>query len=203
MSELATTGESDDVTVETDSNHESQGPTNEQVLDSVERNNEALRLWTSNQSEFLQRQKGVEELLGKFLERQQSVEHLLSQVLQQQNQTIDNELNIAGTAGQTSKNQTVGGDENPASEITTASDRGARDIFAAHSLLSLRDPGELTIDKSAVDLNPRLYYQTLPDESSRQCVQSLEGATHASIQSLELELSQTSGNDSLIQCFPT
>src|SRR5688572_31593275 len=158
-----------DETLELDSNHESQSQNNEPMIDSLEGANEALR------------QKGVEELLGKFLERQQTVEHLLSQILQQQKQTIDNEVNMTERSGQAVTNQTVGGNENSASIYATASDRAARDISAAPSLVQMRDPGRFMLERPSVDLNPRLYYQTLIDEFPRQCARSVEGATHVSI----------------------
>ena len=181
MSESQTASEVSEETTEYEITHKSHN--NESMIDSPSVTGEALQQLANNQCEFLQRQKGVEELLGRFLERQQGVEDLLGQLLRQQSQESHNKINIAEMPGQIIKNQTVGGDENPASEFTTASDREARDIFAAHSLLSLRDPGELTVDKSAADSNPRLYYGTLTDESSRQCARSVEGATHASVDS--------------------
>lgn len=158
-----------DETLELDSNHESHSQNNEPMIDSLEGANEALH------------QKGVEELLGTLLERQHAVEHLLSQILQQQKQTIDNVINRAERSGQAVTNQTVGGNENPASIYATASDRAARDISAAQSLVQLRDPGGFMLARPSVDLNPRLYYQTRIDEFPRQCARSVEGATHASI----------------------
>src|SRR5688572_5279727 len=168
MSESQNASVVGDETLELDSNHESQSQNNEPMIDSLEGANEALR------------QKGVEELLGKFLERQQTVEHLLSQILQQQKQTIDNEVNMIERSGQAVTNQTVGGNENSASIYATASDRAARDISAAQSLVQLRDPGGFMLERPSVDLNPRLYYQTLTDEFPRQCARSVEGATHVS-----------------------
>ena len=168
MSESQNASVVGDETLELDSNHESQSQNKEPMIDSLEGANEALR------------QKGVEELLGKFLERQQTVEHLLSQILQQQKQTIDNEVNMIERSGQAVTNQTVGGNENSASIYATASDRAARDISAAQSLVQLRDPGGFMLERPSVDLNPRLYYQTLTDEFPRQCARSVEGATHVS-----------------------
>ena len=129
-------------------------------------------------SSFTHRQQQVEESLDRFIEYQtESNEQFRKQV--QRNDQFENKLDELRS--HLIRNQTVGGDENRASEITTASDREARDICAAHSLLSLRDPGELIRDKTAADLDPRFYHGTLPDESPRQCARSVEGATHASV----------------------
>ena len=180
MSELQNISVFDNETSGLKDNHESSSPDNEQIIHSPEGVNEFVQQLMSSPCEFLQRQKGVEELLGRFLERQQGIENLLSQFLQRK-QTSNNEVNITEMPRPIIKNQTVGGDENPASIYTTASDRAAGDIAAAHSLVRLRDPGGFGHDRSSVDLNPRLYHGTLTDESSRQCARSVEGATHASV----------------------
>ena len=155
-------------------------------------------------SSFTHRQQQVEESLDRFIEYQtDSNEQFRKQV--QRNDHFENKLDELRS--HLMKNQTVGGDENPASIYTTASDRAARDISAAQSLVRLRDPGGFIIERPSVDLNPRLYYGTLTDESPRQCARSVEGATHASVRNVDLyqflcqlkitpmETLRTGGND--------
>ena len=88
MSESQNISVIDDEREELGSNDGNQGQIDEQLLDSLQMTNEAVRQLTNSQSEFLKRQEGIEELLGKFLERQQGVENLLSQFLQQQKHEI-------------------------------------------------------------------------------------------------------------------
>src|SRR5688572_27984141 len=139
--------------------------------------NQLLQRQESFLSSFTHRQQQVEESLDRFIEYQtDSNEQFRKQV--QRNDHFENKLDELRS--HLMKNQTVGGDEDPAIIYNTASDREAGDIAAAHSLVRLRDPGGFRHDRSSVDLNPRLYLGTLPDESSRQCARSVGGATHAS-----------------------
>ena len=100
--------------------------------------NQLLQRQESFLSSFTHRQQQVEESLDRFIEYQtDSNEQFRKQV--QRNDHFENKLDELRS--HLMKNQTVGGDEDPAIIYNTASDREAGDIAAAQSLVKLRDPG--------------------------------------------------------------
>ena len=204
MSELQTSNIDNDETLEVESDTGNQSFKDEQLSDSLERNNEAERQLMQDRSELLQRQRGVEDLMEKFLERQQGVERLLGQLLQQQKIQNDNlENKLDKLEYQQLKSQTAEGKGNPGGLfIPMGSDRAIPDATPGYTWPTSSNPGDMssrqdlvtslaappkpTADYRATEVLPvgfdpvyseRTVFSGFPQPRA----QSLEGATHVSI----------------------
>src|SRR5688572_1630471 len=204
MSELQTSNTDNDETLEVESDTGSQSFKDEQLSDSLERNNEAERQLMQDRSELLQRQRGVEDLMEKFLERQQGVERLLGQLLQQQkiqNDNLENKLDKLEC--QQLQSQTAGGKGNHGGLVRSmGSDRAIPDTSLGYTWIKVSNPGSTSLrqelvtslaaplkstayqvtEVSPVDFNPVYSERTVLSGFPQPRAQSLEGATHVSVQ---------------------
>src|SRR5688572_14865993 len=140
----------------------------------------------SNESEQLQLSHSPgysDEMLKELLFRQKGLDTLLNRFLEEQTQiNLNNSTQIEDLKQCITTFQTVEGNRNPAGRTgALASDRGATDTTLGNPWLSSKDPGGTTIKRPGMDLNSTIYFGPEGEENPQQYVQSLEGATHASI----------------------